>query len=170
MNLIRTTPGWLLITLLLAAPVAWGLADRRFGLTDRWRLINKAVLIAWLALVIYGALLTRWEMDLDGLQMSLVPFENLHWYNMKEVYLNIAMFEPIGMTLGVLLKDARASMPRFMVVFLIGLGLSVTIEVLQKLLTLGAFEIDDIIWNTAGALLGTGIKSLTGTNEPGIKS
>lgn len=59
------------------------------------------------------------------------------------------------MTLSVLLKDRRPLIG----IVLIGLAISVMIEVLQQILVLGAFQMDDIIWNTIGALLGAGLNA-----------
>lgn len=123
---------------------------------ERWRVVNKVALTVWLILLLYGAVFSRWDMELAPAEWGLVPFRNYSAYTMKEVYLNIAMFEPIGMTLGVLLKGRKASttQSRLLTVMLIGLVLSLTIELLQQLLVLGAFQMDDIIWNVAGCALG----------------
>lgn len=65
---------------------------------------------------------------------------------------NVAVFIPIGILLSVILKNAK-----WWQVTLIGLALSITIEVLQFFLKRGFSEFDDVMHNTLGSLLGYGI-------------
>ena len=157
MNLIRTLPDWLIIAGILLVPLAWALIGKTISAasSERWRVVNKVALAVWLILLLYGAVFSRWDMGLAPSEWGLLPFRNYSAYTMKEVYLNIAMFEPIGMTLGALLKGRMSSVSRLLTALLIGLAGSVTIELLQQLLVLGAFQMDDIIWNVIGCMVGT---------------
>lgn len=156
MNLIHTLPNWLLIAGIVLAPLVWAFIGRSVSAAkaESWRLVNKVVFAIWLVLVIYGGLLCRLDMDLTGLSSGIAPFSNLDWNALDEICLNILMFEPIGMTLTALLKPSKARIPRLATVVLFGMALSLTIELLQHIFVLGAFQTDDIIWNTIGCLLG----------------
>ena len=157
MNIIHTLPDWLVIAGILLVPFAWGLIGRSVSgaYPEKWLLLNKVVLALWLALLLYGAVFSRWDMGLAPAEWQIIPFKNFSTYSMKQVYLNVAMFEPIGMTLGALLKGRMSSVSRLLTALLIGLAGSVTIELLQQLLVLGAFQMDDIIWNVIGCMVGT---------------
>ena len=80
--------------------------------------------------------------------------------------MNVIVFIPIGMILGSLLRvkgsstsEATKSMTWLMVA-IIGCGISVTIESLQFFLMRGFSEVDDVIHNTLGCMIGYGIYSL----------
>ena len=157
MNLIHTLPYWLMIAGILLVPLVWAMIGKTISAasSERWRVVNKVALAVWLILLLYGAVFSRWDMGLAQAEWGLVPFKNYSAYTMKEVYLNIAMFEPIGMTLGVLLKGRKSYVSRLLTIMLIGLSLSVAIELLQQFLVLGAFQMDDIIWNVMGCIVGS---------------
>lgn len=156
MNLMHTLPDWLTIAGIALVPMAWGLIGKTISAasSERWRVVNKVALALWVVLLLYGAVISRWNMGLAPAEWRLIPFKNYSVYTTKEVYLNIAMFEPIGMTVGALLQGRRSLASQFFTVLLIGLAVSVSIELLQQLLVLGAFEMDDILWNVVGCVIG----------------
>lgn len=71
-------------------------------------------------------------------------------YNRRiaEIILNVLMFIPIGFLLTAVLKK------NFLLVFCIGCLLSIIIEVIQLLTYRGVCNIDDVIHNTLGCVLG----------------
>ena len=69
-------------------------------------------------------------------------------YLIWEIFWNIILFLPIGfMTAALLRKHPGVSI-------LIGLLLSACIEIVQLLTRRGMFELDDIVYNSVGALIG----------------
>lgn len=66
-----------------------------------------------------------------------------------ENLLNIVLFVPIGIFLKMAFRYIK-----FVQILLIGLLFSFTIEVSQLLLHRGWFEVDDMMHNTLGAMLG----------------
>ena len=79
---------------------------------------------------------------------------------LAENIMNVIVFIPVGMILGSLLKvkgsstsEATKSMTWLMVA-IIGCGISVTIEALQFFLMRGFSELDDVMHNTVGGLWG----------------
>jgi glycopeptide antibiotics resistance protein len=72
-----------------------------------------------------------------------------------EIIMNVVVFVPVGM----LLPCAFRSMTWWKVV-LIGGGISTIIELLQLLYKRGFSEVDDVMHNTIGCLMGYGIYSL----------
>ena len=65
-----------------------------------------------------------------------------------QVYSNIILFIPVGFLLGI--KTGWKCIP-------LATGISVLIELIQLLTKRGLFEFDDIIHNTAGAVIGFGL-------------
>ena len=63
--------------------------------------------------------------------------------------MNIAVFIPIGMMLGIILREVVWWKAIF-----VGMGISMTIELLQLILMRGCCETDDVIHNTLGCLVG----------------
>ena len=92
---------------------------------------------------------------------SLIPFQSYllchycHDELMAQNILNILAFMPIGLLFGSGLSKL-VTWPRML---LIGITLSASIEVLQFVLNKGFAELDDIIHNTLGCLIGYGIAS-----------
>ena len=64
--------------------------------------------------------------------------------------MNVIVFIPVGMILGSLLRVKGSCL----IVLLIGCGISVTIESLQFFLMRGFSELDDVMHNTFGFILG----------------
>lgn len=79
-----------------------------------------------------------------------VDFSVISWRN---IILNICMFVPLGILLPMGIRFFRS----FWKVALTGFLLTVFIEVSQLLLKRGMFELDDLMDNTLGAMIGYGI-------------
>lgn len=69
---------------------------------------------------------------------------------LAENIMNVIVFIPIGMILGSLLRVKGS----WLVALLIGCSISVTIEILQFFFMRGFSEVDDVMHNTVGCLLG----------------
>ena len=67
-----------------------------------------------------------------------------------ENIMNVIVFIPVGMILGSLLRVKGS----WLVVLLIGCSISVTIEALQFCFLKGFSEVDDVMHNTVGCLIG----------------
>jgi len=92
---------------------------------------------------------------------NLVPFNsirtslfNFHQYNFNTWFYNtignILLFIPLG----ILLPLVFANIKRFIQIFFLLFMGSFTIEILQYVTLLGVFDIDDIILNILGGILG----------------
>ena len=70
--------------------------------------------------------------------------------------MNVFVFIPIGMILGSLLRVKGSGLRNgsWLMVAIIGCGISVTIETLQFFLMRGFSELDDVMHNTLGCLIG----------------
>ena len=92
---------------------------------------------------------------------NLVPFREIqrcirHWRAMGLFHAllnlagNVAAFVPFGYFLPKLLKSARG----FFAVLFTTMFFSLCLEVLQLLTQVGSFDVDDILLNTLGGILG----------------
>lgn len=85
--------------------------------------------------------------------VNLVPFREPLISNgrvdVSEIVLNVVIFIPLGVYVGVLAKR-KAFITKLFSFFLI----SLMFEVLQFILKIGAFDITDIITNTTGGIIG----------------
>ena len=94
-------------------------------------------------------------------RVNLFPLVNLFDYDSKRDLLrnvigNVAMFIPSGIVLPIIYKRLDS----FIKVILAGGGISLCIEMMQLPFSVRASDIDDLILNTAGVMLGYGIYAL----------
>lgn len=73
-----------------------------------------------------------------------------------ENIMNVIVFIPVGMILGSLLRVKGSCL----IVLLIGCSISVTLEALQFCFMRGFSEVDDVMHNTLGCMMGYGIYAL----------
>ena len=71
---------------------------------------------------------------------------------LAENIMNVVVFVPVGLMLGSFLRVKGS----WLFTLLIGCGISVTIEALQFFLMRGFSEVDDVMHNTLGCLIGFG--------------
>jgi glycopeptide antibiotics resistance protein len=92
---------------------------------------------------------------------NFIPFKTIFintqslssWRDFSNLFGNIAVFIPFGMFLVLLSKNKEIS---FTGVLALSLSLSLFFECLQVVSSLGTFDVDDLILNTSGGLLGYG--------------
>ena len=89
-----------------------------------------------------------------SLNLNLIPFAEILAYP-GNALLNVALFLPLGMLLPLIWEQFRAAKHTL----LFGFGMSLTIELLQILVG-RATDINDLITNTLGAVLGFGLWKL----------
>ena len=117
-------------------------------------------LVSLLCVIAYSTILAR-----DGgelLQHNFVPFHsyrevqnggNIEIY--RSNFMNVVFFYPAGLLATSLLPKKWPGWCRFILVVLALTAVSVGIEFLQYRYALGRCEIDDVIHNALGALLGS---------------
>ncbi|WP_127590671.1 VanZ family protein [Paenibacillus lautus] len=107
---------------------------------------------------------------------NFTPFESIRM-NMKHLssghdvinlFGNIAIFMPNGIFVGLMLRNKFFG---FIGSFTTSLGLSLGLECSQLVFSMGSFDVDDLILNTAGGVLGYGVflmlkLTLAGTTLP----
>lgn len=159
-NFIYARPLWLVIFLLLLLTILWSRAEEWCAAshrrTVRWKLWNLAALAASLLFIAWATLLRREPMA--ELVVELRPFATFDRIAAQPEYIrtmimNAALFLPLGLSAAALLPR-RWPWLRMAFALLLGLAVSCGVEQLQYLHLLGTVEVDDVICNGFGALLG----------------
>ena len=138
---------------------------RRGELDPKWdRRLHAAVLIVFLILFCWFTLLCR--QPYETRKLRLTPFLSLRLgFRIKkgrltvrrlqaarEVLLNVLLCIPLGYALPSLLKNRKHP---YLLTVLLGFALSLCTEVLQYATKLGIAEVDDLMYNTLGVVIGT---------------
>lgn len=97
----------------------------------------------------------RWNPEINW-----IPFQDISSANIVGMVLNVLMFVPFGAFLPIYFAKFR----KVSATALVGLLMSFTIELLQ-LFTFRVTDIDDLIMNTLGTLLGYGIGAVIVHNQ-----
>ena len=146
------------MTIVLAgAGVALATAARKKGVFATYDAIVAAALWCYAVVVLYFTVIGRYSKA--EYRYELTPFRSLRKLltecgaaELKNLLINFAMLMPVAF----LLCELRRKKDRPAVVAIVGsLGFSVVIEALQFVSRTGTFEIDDLIFNFAGAFVST---------------
>ncbi|MDW2800886.1 VanZ family protein [Clostridium boliviensis] len=95
----------------------------------------------------------------DGIwNINLVPFRSIapqlkyitEWWSLKNIIGNIILFIPLGFLVPLIYINAQRFYKTFLIIFLSVL----LIETFQLFTVLGVFDIDDIILNCTGGIIG----------------
>lgn len=119
------------------------------------RLFLHAVMICYIVIIIGAVFLSRSAGIYGDINLHIFSSYKEAYHNMKEslfrnIILNILLFVPMGF----LLPFYSDKLKRIYKVVPIGFFVTLFIEIIQYVLKLGIFEIDDIFNNTLGTLIG----------------
>lgn len=150
--------GYELLCAALGALIVYGVLRanrRRAGLQPRrGELLGLLVLTLYIAGVFYvtgaGTIynLKQYGLEPSVLQMNLLPFSDPE-YDLTANILNVVLFLPLGFLLPLLWPEWNRPIP----VLLYGAAFSLLIEASQ-LLNIRNTDVDDVLLNTLGAVLG----------------
>ena len=124
---------------------------------------QKLVLYKELSMLIFGIYIlclfqvVTFQDDVSWATNNFIPFKEIMRYNItsrlffKNVLGNMIMFLPFGFFVSYYLKSEKLTLPLFLILIA-----SISIEVVQLLIG-RVFDVDDIILNILGGLMGYGI-------------
>lgn len=119
--------------------------------------ILRYVLLTYVICVLFLTLMPQAGSAQGEAKANLIPFFSViyavnsgHTTAMYLIILNVIMFVPMGALLPCVFKKAK----HFAVTALISLGVTLLIEIIQIFLPGRAFDIDDVLFNAIGAVLG----------------
>lgn len=126
------------------------------------RVLGKILFVLYIMFLIYFLIFSDWygrTGGANGYRYNLVPFqeiqrfwryrETLGWIAFANLFGNILIFVPLGFFM------PMASRYRsFFLTMLYSLGLSLLVEAFQFVSQVGSFDVDDMILNTLGGVIG----------------
>lgn len=150
--------------LIILVAVLSGLFGVLYHRTEKYRLCKAVVLVMLLAFsyaIVYTTLLTR-SVHENAEEISLVPFASyIEVINggtkelLRSNFMNVLLFYPSGMLASVVLPKKCNPVFKVIAVTLFFALFSFGIEYTQYTYALGKAEVDDVIHNTLGAMLGS---------------
>lgn len=151
--LIYKQPLHRVVIFMILAVVLWGYFGSRERNRKWWRIANAAVFVGIVAVIFYMTVCARGEGTAEAV---LIPFQSFREAREQpELYrtmlMNVLLFFPIGLSLPFALGKGKLAVP---VTVVLACLFSAGIEYLQYRYSLGRCEVDDVIMNTLGALLG----------------
>lgn len=123
--------------------------------------ISRILFLMYIIVMVHFLFLSDDRYVLDSYMYNLRPFQEInrfiryrHQIGLYSALLNlmgnIIAFMPFGM----LVQRMTKKKLNIFIIFILCFGFTFTIEVIQLITKLGRFDIDDIILNTLGGLLG----------------
>ncbi len=140
--------------------VIWAEAElwfcERFRDIRKWKIINLILALFAVFVVFYSTFLTR---STDSSIIRMIPFHSFELAKSNpEMYrtmmMNVLLFLPFGLFVGSLTPKRLPTVLGIVLTFLLGIVFSVSVECIQYKYSLGICEIDDVICNSFGVLMG----------------
>lgn len=117
------------------------------------RKVSWWMFLTYLLMVSCFTIIFREEKNVAQISMKPIwEYDSLNYNQIAEAILNVLLFMPLG-----LLAGAAIRRKRFLKTVGLCCGISVTIEILQLVLKKGVCNIDDVINNSAGCIVGCGL-------------
>ena len=135
-----------------------------YGWKRSWRKVVGLLLAEYVFVIYCSTVIFRTPADGNG--HNFMPFwsyeaiENGRSELIAENVMNVIVFIPVGMILGSLFLDGpsgkaeRRVKGSWLIALLVGMGISVSIEGMQYMFHRGFAEVDDVMHNTIGCILG----------------
>lgn len=140
------------------------------GITNGYRIVAGWMLIEYLFLLLCSTLYFRpvnevWAYHFKPFWSYEQCFKDGGFHLVPEIGLNILVFIPVGLLLGMSVKRSA-----WWKVMLTGACISVLIEMMQLIFKKGLSEFDDVFNNTLGCMVGYGIYCLADKANKLIKT
>lgn len=158
-KLYKGVPNNLYVLLLITTVVGLMLIASLKSIKQKGKVIGGFLLVEFILLIYCSTVFFRPIHDTPEVNLKLfwsydAFFEGKN-YVMAEKIMNTIMFVPVGVLLGCAFRSMT-----WWKVLLIGCGMSVMIEAMQYFFQRGVAEVDDVMHNVTGCLVGYGIYSL----------
>lgn len=132
----------------------WGIFGKIEKKKQWWSIINTIVFVSTVLIILYMTIYSRGEATKEAI---LIPFHSfIRAREQPELYrsmlMNVFLFVPIGLSLPFVLPRKKHPV---IITMIAAFLFSISIEAIQYYLALGLCEVDDVIMNTLGAMIGT---------------
>lgn len=132
------------------------------GWKKGWKMVAGLLLVEYVGLIFCSTVICRKVVESVG--HNFYPFWSYGAISkgkedlIGQIVMNVVIFIPVGILLGIVTHRVqtgfRLGLHRVLQIVVIGIAISGTIEVLQYCLKRGFSEMDDVIHNTLGCLIG----------------
>lgn len=133
--------------------ILWGIFGKKGKNKQWWCIINAVVFVCAVLLILYMTIYSRSEAAKEAILIPFYSFilarEQPELY--RSMLMNIFLFVPIGLSLPFVLSKKKHSIIMTMITAFL---FSASIEAIQYYFALGLCEVDDVIMNTLGAMIG----------------
>ena len=122
------------------------------------KVLNIVLLVISIIGIVYCTLLrngkgNNYYIELRPLYSFVLAKTQKEYY--REMLMNVFLFVPLGLSLPFVIDINKHKYITIVLTILIGLLMSITIEYLQYYYHIGNVEIDDVIMNTIGVIVGS---------------
>lgn len=130
-----------------------------YGIRGGWKKVLGVLLFEYLILFFCTTVIFRITQPERGFELS--PFWSYTAISngvdtmIPETVMNIVVFIPVGLIIGIVFRGAN-----WRKVIMAGVGMSLSIELMQLVFKKGCCETDDVIHNTLGCMFGYGIYAI----------
>lgn len=130
-----------------------------YGLKRGWRKIAGLILAEYVFVIYCSTVIYRTAADGNGHEFRPFWSYDAIEYGRPELLaenlMNVIVFVPVGILLGIMFSGARFTvMKKMLITMIIGMCISLSIEAMQYFFQRGFAETDDVMNNTMGCLLG----------------
>lgn len=146
-----------------------------YGLKRSWRKIVGQILVGYVFLIYCSTVFFRTAAD--GNRHEFRPFwsyeaiENGRSELLVENIMNVVVFVPVGILLGLMVNGTRFTlMSELLMALMVGMGISLSIEAMQYFFQRGFAETDDVMHNTLGCVIGYGIYMMVASARKALSS
>lgn len=153
-------PMWFILELFMVATGMFLWLKNAFQSHWLWKVLLFIVFIGFSSVILYLTVSTR--ESASSSEVYILPFhsyrEVLNGGNpeiLRSNFMNVVLFYPSGLLMASLLPRKWPWWIRILLTFILFTGLSVGVEYVQYSQEMGRAEIDDVIHNSLGALLGS---------------
>lgn len=161
-NLYKGVPLWLYEGLFLMFFFGTMLMLAFCGLKKGGRYSLLLLLVEYVFLIVSSTVLLRMSNENQGCNFrpfwSYAAIQKGYVELIPENMMNVVVFVPVGVLLSFVFNGIRRMIiKKWLLILLIGMGISVSIEAMQLFLNRGVSEVDDVMHNTVGCMIGYGI-------------
>lgn len=156
-QLYQCIPHYIFETLAIVLIIGMALVLLLWGLSKGWRKICVLLLIEYIVLIYCSTVVFR--RTIENLPVKLIPFDRYanvlngtSGHIEPELLMNVLVFIPVGLLIIKAFKEIK-----WWKILFAGISLSLSVETLQFCFSKGTVEIDDVIHNVAGCMIGYGI-------------
>ena len=127
----------------------------RSGKYNKSQLTAAIILSAYVVVLLYLTIFGRYSHPEYTYQIHIYKsykhlLEQFDWQGIRQIIINIAMMIPVGFLLPVLMKNKH----KYLLTLTFAFVLILFIESMQLVMQCGTFEVDDVVNNLLGTLIG----------------